>query len=62
MLTPGLLGFMAQARCEGEGLPEWLCTCSCLTSQFLLRGCSSWQVRTRGGKGPGAGGWGLGAG
>lgn len=39
MFTPRLLGFMAQACHEGEGLPPWLCTCSCLTSQFLLQGC-----------------------
>lgn len=39
MLTPGLLGFMAQVCHDGEGLPLWLCTCSCLTSQLLLQGC-----------------------
>lgn len=39
MLTPGLLGLMAQACHQGEGLPEWLCTCSCLTSWFFFQGC-----------------------
>lgn len=39
MLTPGLLGFMALVCHDGKSLPSWLCTCSCLTSQFLLQGC-----------------------